>query len=81
MRFALIRLAADRHRLLISNHHMLMDGWSAPILVRELLRPMRQGGSAASLPRVTPYRDYLALHGAAGPRCGACGVAGQRCRP
>ena len=22
---------------------------------------MRQGGSAASLPRVTPYRDYLAL--------------------
>ena len=37
LRFALIRLAADRHRLLISNHHLLMDGWSAPILVRELL--------------------------------------------
>ena len=27
MRFALIRLAAERHRLLISNHHLLMDGW------------------------------------------------------
>ena len=38
MRFALIRLAAERHRLLISNHHLLMDGWSAPVLVRELLR-------------------------------------------
>ena len=40
MRFALIRLAADRHRLLISNHHLLMDGWSAPILVRELLEAL-----------------------------------------
>ena len=38
-----------------------MDGWSAPILVRELLEAYARGGSAASLPRVTPYRDYLAL--------------------
>src|SRR5215213_2719522 len=59
MRFALIKLAADRHRLLISNHHLLMDGWSAPILVRELLEVYALHGSAASLPRVTPYRDYL----------------------
>ena len=59
MRFALIRLSADRHRLLISNHHLLMDGWSAPILVRELLEVYARHGSAASLPRVTPYRDYL----------------------
>ena len=59
MRFALIRLAAERHRLLISNHHLLMDGWSAPILVRELLEVYARHGSAASLPRVTPYRDYL----------------------
>jgi non-ribosomal peptide synthetase component F len=36
-----------------------MDGWSAPILVRELLEVYAQHGSAASLPRVTPYRDYL----------------------
>ena len=61
MRFALIRLTADRHRLLISNHHLLMDGWSAPVLVRELLEAYARGGSAASLPRVTPYRDYLAF--------------------
>jgi hypothetical protein len=75
MRFALIRLAADRHRLLISNHHLLMDGWSAPILVRELLEVYAQHGSAASLPRVTPYRDYLTLHRPAGPCGGTCGVA------
>ena len=47
MRFALIRLAAERHRLLISNHHLLMDGWSAPVLVRELLAAYARGGSAA----------------------------------
>ena len=59
MRFALIRLSFDRHRLLISNHHLLMDGWSAPVLVRELLQAYAQRGSVASLPRATPYRDYL----------------------
>ncbi len=36
-----------------------MDGWSAPVLVGEVLAAYQQGGSAASLPKVTPYRDYL----------------------
>src|SRR5205823_6418162 len=36
MRFALIRLAADEHRLVLTHHHLLMDGWSLPVLVREL---------------------------------------------
>ena len=37
--------SAERHRLVLSSHHVLMDGWSAPVLVRELLalygRPAR----------------------------------------
>ena len=65
LRFALIRLSADRHRLVLSSHHLLMDGWSAPIVVRELLAlyAQRGDGSALSsaLPGVTPYRDYLAF--------------------
>src|SRR5215475_485940 len=36
MRFMLIRLAADQHRLVLTHHHLLMDGWSLPVLVREL---------------------------------------------
>ena len=59
LRFALLRLEAERHRLLLSNHHLLMDGWSAPILVRELLQAYAQGGRADELPAVTPYRAYL----------------------
>ena len=60
MRFALVRLSADEHRLVLTNHHLLMDGWSMPVLVRELLTLYAQHGDATALPRVTPYRDYLA---------------------
>ncbi len=60
MRFALVRLSAERHRLLLTNHHILMDGWSLPVLVQELLTLYAERGDATVLPRVTPYRDYLA---------------------
>ena len=60
VRFTLIRLAADQHRLVLTNHHILVDGWSVPVLVRELLTLYAHGGDPAALPRVTPYRDYLA---------------------
>ena len=60
MRFTLIRLSADEHRLVLTNHHILMDGWSTPVLVQELLTLYAHKGDAAALPRVTPYRDYLA---------------------
>ncbi len=55
----LIRLGPDRHRLVITNHHILLDGWSTPLLLRELFALYRAGGSAEGLPRVTPFRDYL----------------------
>src|SRR5499433_3132365 len=60
MRFTLIRLAADRHRLVLTHHHLLMDGWSLPVLVRELLTLYEHKGDGTALGRVTPYRDYLA---------------------
>ena len=60
IRFAVIRLSAQDHRLVITNHHILMDGWSMPVLVQELLTLYARGGDPGTLPRVTPYRDYLA---------------------
>src|SRR4029079_8357794 len=59
LRFALLRLSAERHRLLISNHHLLMDGWSAPILVREALQAYGRGGRADDLPAVTAHTHDL----------------------
>ena len=45
---------------MLTSHHILLDGWSTSILVQELLTLYAQKGNAAALPRVTPYRDYLA---------------------
>src|SRR5947207_919949 len=58
MRFALIRLTAEQHRVVLTHHHLLMDGWSLPVLVGELLRLYAHKGDCAALPGVTPYRGY-----------------------
>lgn len=47
LRLLLIRMGDDRHRLVITNHHILMDGWSLPVLMRELFSAY--GPAAASL--------------------------------
>ncbi|GAA3667196.1 hypothetical protein GCM10022267_62060 [Lentzea roselyniae] len=56
LRMTLVELAERDFRLVISNHHVLLDGWSLPLLVRELLELYR--GATPPAPR--PYRDYLA---------------------
>jgi amino acid adenylation domain-containing protein len=37
LRTALLRLGRERHRLLLTLHHIVADGWSMEILLRELL--------------------------------------------
>ncbi|KOG59479.1 non-ribosomal peptide synthetase [Streptomyces flaveolus] len=60
LRFRLVRRAADRHALVLTNHHILWDGWSAPVLQRELLTLYAGHGDPSGLEPVTPYRTYLA---------------------
>ena len=45
LRFVLARLDTDRWRLVITGHHLLTDGWSMPVLGRELLALYRAGGT------------------------------------
>ncbi|MCY0963546.1 condensation domain-containing protein, partial [Streptomyces sp. H27-H5] len=59
MRFALLKTGAEQHRLVMTNHHILLDGWSMPVLVKELLTLYGRSGDGSALPRVTPHRDYL----------------------
>ncbi|MGP3953447.1 amino acid adenylation domain-containing protein [Streptomyces sp. 7N604] len=59
LRFTLMRLGEQRFRFVLTNHHILLDGWSRPMVVRELLALYASGGDAGGLPRVRPYRDYL----------------------
>ena len=60
MRFTLVRTAPQHHRLVMTSHHILLDGWSMPLLVRELLELYARGGDDSAMPRVAPYRSYLA---------------------
>ena len=55
-RAALIRTAADRHRLLLTNHHIVMDGWSLPILLREIFA----GYYGRELAAAGSYRSFVA---------------------
>ncbi|MEU1438840.1 amino acid adenylation domain-containing protein [Streptomyces sp. NPDC005786] len=60
LRLTLIRLGSAGHRLVLTNHHLLLDGWSMPVLIRELLTLYAAGADPSALPRVRPYRDFLA---------------------
>ncbi|MET9695228.1 amino acid adenylation domain-containing protein, partial [Streptomyces sp. NPDC006514] len=60
VRFTVFDMGEGRHRLLLTNHHILLDGWSTPILLSELFALYGTDGDDSALPRVTPYRDYLA---------------------
>ncbi|MFI9239252.1 amino acid adenylation domain-containing protein [Streptomyces sp. NPDC053079] len=55
----LLRLGAGSHRLVLTNHHLLLDGWSMPVLIRELLTLYSAAADPGALPRVRPYRDFL----------------------
>ncbi|MGW1753126.1 non-ribosomal peptide synthase/polyketide synthase [Streptomyces mirabilis] len=57
VRCALIRFGEDRSRLVLTFHHIVADGWSLPILHRELLA--LYGDNPTPLPEVAPYRGYL----------------------
>ncbi|MER8187220.1 amino acid adenylation domain-containing protein, partial [Kitasatospora sp. NPDC094015] len=61
LRLTLLRLGAERSRLVLTCHHLLLDGWSMPIVVRELLALYGSGGDPSVLPPVRPYKDHLAL--------------------
>ena len=59
LRFTLLHLGAERFRFVLTAHHILLDGWSLPLLVRELFTMYVNAGDGG-LPAVAPYRDYLA---------------------
>nr|ALK27916.1 non-ribosomal peptide synthase [Streptomyces sp. DSM 11171] len=59
LKVLLVKVGQDRYRMSVTLHHILLDGWSLPILMRELWTCYEAGGSAEGLPAVTPYRDYL----------------------
>ena len=62
LRLTLVLLEERDYRLLLSYHHLLLDGWSVPLLVRDIaaLYDSFSRGRSIELPRTRPYRDYIA---------------------
>ncbi|HVR99166.1 MAG TPA: amino acid adenylation domain-containing protein, partial [Thermoanaerobaculia bacterium] len=61
MRFSLIRLDGE-HGFIWTFHHLLLDGWSLPLLVQELVAvytALREGREV-KLPPARPFGDYVA---------------------
>jgi len=63
IRCALLRLGEEEHVALFTTHHIVSDGWSAGVLVRELraLYEAYSRGAESPLPELTiQYADYAA---------------------
>jgi len=62
MRLVVVRLPGDRHRLLWTFHHLLIDGWSLALLVDQLAETYRCLAAGEPVParRRPRFRDYVA---------------------
>ncbi|MFO0777382.1 MAG: amino acid adenylation domain-containing protein [Nitrospira sp.] len=61
MRLTLIRIEDNRWYFINSHHHILLDGWSVALLLREVLvcYDALAQGRQPMLPSVRPYAEYL----------------------
>ncbi|HYY15781.1 MAG TPA: condensation domain-containing protein, partial [Gammaproteobacteria bacterium] len=62
MRLALFQVAEDTYHFVLSFHHLLLDGWSLSLVLKEVLACYEafRGGREFRLERPRPYRDYIA---------------------
>ncbi len=60
-RVTLVRLPDEKYTLLISNHHILFDGWSTGILLREFLDSYHRlsNGIDLQLPEKTSFKSFI----------------------
>ncbi len=61
MAFSLLRIGEERHQFVWTHHHLLIDGWSVSLVMREVLTICagRLSGGEARLDRARPYRAYI----------------------
>ncbi|TQF12196.1 non-ribosomal peptide synthetase, partial [Myxococcus llanfairpwllgwyngyllgogerychwyrndrobwllllantysiliogogogochensis] len=61
IRLTLLRSAADAYRFVFSHSHLVLDGWSVPLVVRDFFA-LYEGSLAGRSPRLVsprPFSDYL----------------------
>ncbi|HEY0806902.1 MAG TPA: amino acid adenylation domain-containing protein, partial [Pseudonocardiaceae bacterium] len=60
LRMSLVHTGSERAELVLTVHHVSFDGWSVPVLIKELFHFYGSGGDASALPRIHSYREFLA---------------------
>ncbi|MBB0228019.1 non-ribosomal peptide synthetase [Streptomyces calidiresistens] len=60
LRFTVVRLGEHTWRLMFCCHHILLDGWSMPLVLGELFELYRRGGDATGMPPAPSFKLYLA---------------------
>ncbi|MFW6357632.1 MAG: amino acid adenylation domain-containing protein [Chroococcales cyanobacterium] len=62
LRLKLIRLDSETYKFVWSSHHLILDGWSCPILFKEVLSLYQAYSQdlTITLDSPRPYRDYIA---------------------
>ncbi|AYF76324.1 amino acid adenylation domain-containing protein [Nocardia yunnanensis] len=59
IRFLCVAAGKRRYRLIITNHHLILDGWSMPLLFAELLGLYETAGDDAGFAVPVPFRTHL----------------------
>ncbi|MGY3450250.1 amino acid adenylation domain-containing protein [Bradyrhizobium sp. USDA 4353] len=61
MRLCLVRIGDDDHRLLWNVHHIVLDGWSLPLLLDEVFAAYQALSRRETpvLSEVRPFKDYI----------------------
>ncbi|MGH8488690.1 MAG: condensation domain-containing protein, partial [Gammaproteobacteria bacterium] len=61
MRCALIQVAEDTYQFVLAYHHLLLDGWSLPLILKEVSAYYEAycGGRELRLAAPRRYRDYI----------------------
>ncbi|MEM7253108.1 MAG: condensation domain-containing protein, partial [Pseudomonadota bacterium] len=60
LRLRIVSDGVGEHRLLWASHHILIDGWSAAIVLNEVLEHYNSNGNPGSRPTLPSVRQYLA---------------------
>jgi amino acid adenylation domain-containing protein/non-ribosomal peptide synthase protein (TIGR01720 family) len=61
-RLRVVRHGPERHDVVLYVHHLLLDGWSVPLIVGELFETYAalRDGKAPTLPRSAPFSEVVA---------------------
>ncbi len=61
IRLTLIRLADDTYQYIFAHHHLLWDGWSGPLILKEFLAAYEafRKSEQPQLKPVRPFREYI----------------------